>query len=323
MSLTQYFPGNIQWLGLAKETVRGTAATAPTAFVPLVSPKFSEHIAALADDALRGSLAKQFGQQQGMKYPELTYQTYPYMDSVYQHVLAALGNPDAVSGTADPYTHKTALLNNAPPPSYTLWYFDGSACWQIVGAQSSNLKIDAKVGSLAGIDAGWIGLSAAQVTAPANTPTGNPPMPSWSATVSRGGTALATFTELALTIKRATEPIQVLNGTQTPGAIFVGELEVNADLNGVYQGATDGDFSNFLTNLQPSLTLKLAPAGDATHSLTVQCSKVAYTDSSFSGTNKWMEVQSKLAALANATDALDSNLSPCQAVFTTPASTAF
>lgn len=323
MTQTAYIAGNLQWLGAAKETTRGAAAAAPDVWIPISSPKYQEHIATLTDDALRGSMAKEFGLQQGMTYPELTYTTYAYMDSLFPHFMAALGVADTVSGTSDPYTHSTALLNAGPPPSYTLWYFDGKECWQIVGAQSSNLKIDAKVNALSSIDAGWIGLSSSTVTAPSNTPTSEPPMPSWTSTVSVGGTALTRYTEVGITIKRATEAMEVLNGTQTPGAIYVGELEVTGDLNGVFQGSTDTDWANFLANTQPALVVTFAPAGDATHALTLTMSKVAYTDSQFSGSNKWMEIQSKVTALANPTDALDSVLSPIQVKLTSPTQTAY
>lgn len=325
MSTTTYSAANLQWLGLARETTSGTAAAAPTVFVPISSPVFTQPTTSLPDNALRGSMAKTFGVQQGNRHAELTYTTYSYLDSVYHHVLAALGTADAVTGAADPWTHKTALLNAGQPPSFTIWYFDSSTggCWQIVGAKSNNLKIDAKTDALTQIDAGWMGISAQTVTAPANTPTVDPPMPSWTTTISVGGTALAKYSEVAWTVKRATEAILTLNGTQAATAIFCGELEVTGDLTGIYQGTTDNDWTDYLANTQPAIVVGLHPAGDTTHGLSLQTSKVAYTDASFSGTNKWMEIKSKLEAVANATDALDSNLSPMLATLTTPVSTAY
>lgn len=318
------YAGNLQWLGAAKETTYGTPAAAPTFWMPVTSPKWTPHVTTLPDDALRGSMAKTFGMQQGLQYAEVTYTTYGYMDSIYQHFLAALGTADAVSGSADPYTHKTSLLNTGQPPSFTIWYFDAAGkCRQIPGCVSSNLAIDAKADALVTVDAGWMGLQGTWVTPPTNTPTTNPPMPSWNSTITVGGSALTKYSDVKLTIKRATEVVPTLTGTQSPFAIFCGELEVTGDLTAVYQGSTDNDLADFLANTQPALLLKVAPGGDSTHSLTVQCSKVAYTDASISGTNKWMEVASKLEAIANATDALDSVLSPCQAVFATPTSTAY
>jgi hypothetical protein len=126
-----------------------------------------------------------------------------------------------------------------------------------------------------------------------------------------------------VSLKRAVEPIFTLTGAKAPLTIFSGELEVTGDLTGVYQGSADNDWTAYLATTQPAVVLKTAPAGDATHGLTLQMSKVVYTDASFSGTNKWMEIQSKLTAVGNATDALDGNFSPIQAQFTTSVSTAY
>lgn len=323
MTTTNYFPGNLQWLGIAKETSPGTAAAAPTAFVPLNSPKYTPHVTVLTDDFLRGSMAQSYQAQQGMQYPELTYSTYPYLDSVFQHVLAILGNPDVLTGSADPYTHKTALLNASQPPSYTLWYNDGAGkCWQIVGAKANNLKFSAKADALVGMDAGWIGLSATPVTPPSNTPTTNAPMPSWKSTITVGGTALQKYSQLDVTIARTVDPVPVINGTQAPGAIFASVASVTGDLTGIYQGSTDNDLQGLITNQQPSLVLAMSPGGDATHGLTLQMTQVAYTESGFDN-NKWVQVVSKVTALGNTTDALDSNFSPIQAILTSPVSTAY
>lgn len=326
---TNFFPANLQWLGLAKETTYGTPAASPTVFVPMISPKWTPHITNLPDQALRGSMSKTYGQQQGLRYDEFTYQTYPYMDSIYPHVLAALGNPDTITGASDPYTHKTAVYNGsgsnaAQPPSYTIWYHDGAGkCWQSAGCISSNFAIDAKAEALVTVDAGWLGLPATAVTPPSNTPTGNPPMPSWNSTITIGGTSLSKYSDIKVTIKRATEMIPTITGTQAPFAIYGGEVEVTVDLAGIYQNSTDNDLAAFLANTQPALLLKVAPAADATHGLTLQHSKVGYTDASISGSNKWMEIAGKVQALANTTDALGGGYSPVQAIFTTPASAAF
>lgn len=326
---TNFFPANLQWFGFAKESAYGTPAANPTYFVPMLNPKWTPHITPLPDQALRGSMANTFGQQQGLRYDEFTYTTYPYMDSVYPHFLSALGTADAVTGSADPWTHKTALYNGtgtdaAQPPSFTVWYFDAAGkCWKAAGCVNSNLALDVKAESLATLDVGWMGLPATAVTAPSNTPTANPPMPSWNSTITIGGTSLSKYSDVKVTLKRATEMIPTVTGTQAPFAIFCGELEVTGDLTGVYQNSTDNDLAAFLANTQPAALVKVAPAGDVVHSLTLQMSKVAYTDSSISGTNKWMEVASKLTAIANTTDALGGNYSPVQAIFLTNSSTPF
>jgi hypothetical protein len=321
-----FTPGNLQWIGIAAETVNGTAAAAPTVWIPASSPKLTPHIAQMTDEALRGSMAKTYGSQLGIRYDVLSYSTYLYADSAFVHLLSVLGTPDTVSGAGDPYTHKTSLLNSgsAQPKSHTLFYADGTGqVFILAGCQNSNLKITAKVDGLVALDVEWTGFPATNSATPANTPTTAPPAPGWNSVLTIGGTAMSRYSEVGITYKRATEPILAINGSQAPAAIYCGELDVNIDLTAIYQGTSDTDWVAFLANTQPALTLKLAAAGDATHALTLQHSKVAYSDVSFSGSNKWMEIQSKCTALANPTDALSGGYSPALATLTSAASTAF
>lgn len=322
-----FTPGNLQWIGAAVEATPGTAAAAPTVWIPAASPKLTPHYDQLPDEALRGSMAKTYGNLLGIRYDTLSYSTYLYADSAFLHFIAALGLADTISGSADPYTHKTSLNNSGSgqPPSHTLFYADGTGkAFVLPGCQSSNLKVTAKADGLVTLDAEWTGMPSTTATAPTNTPTTAPPAPGWNSTITIGGTALTKYSEVGITYKRATEALKTLTGTQSPGAIYAGELDVSIDLNGVYQGSvSDNDWTAFLANTQPALVLKLAAAGDATHALTLQHSKVAYTDVSFSGSNKWLEIVSKCTALANATDALGGGYSQVLATLTSASSTAF
>lgn len=322
-----FTPGNLQWIGAAVEATPGTAAAAPTVWIPAASPKLAPHIASMGDQALRGSMAKDFGNLLGGHYDELTYSTYLYADSAFLHFLAILGTADTVSGAADPWTHKTSLKNsgNGQPATHTLFYADGTGqCFTLAGCQASQLKVTNKVDGLVQLDADWIGLPAVVGAAPANTPTAAPPAPGWNSTITIGGTALTKYSEVGITYKRATEAVMTVNGSQSPSAIYCGELDVAFDLTGVYQGSqTDNDWTNFLANTQPALVLKMAAAGDATHALTLQHSKVAYQDVSFEGTNKYLEIKSKAIGIANATDALGGGYSPALATLTSPQQAAF
>lgn len=327
MSFLNFTPGNLQWIGAAVEATPGTAAAAPTVWIPAASPKYGPKIASMTDDALRGSMAKDFGSLLGARHDELSYSTYLYADSAFLHFLAILGTADLISGSADPYTHKTALKNssNGQPATHTLFYADGSGqAYTMAGCQASQLKVTNKVDGLVQLDAAWLGMPAVIGAAPSNTPTTAPPAPGWNSQITLGGTPLTKYSEVDITYKRATEAVLTVNGSQSPAAIYCGELDVQIDLTGVYQGSSsDTDWSNFLANTQPALVLKMAAAGDATHALTLQHSKVAYQDVSFEGSNKYLEIKSKAIAIANATDALSGGYSPAQAILTSPQSSAF
>jgi hypothetical protein len=327
MPFLNFTPGNLQWIGAAVEATPGTAAAAPTVWIPAASPKFTPHIASMTDDALRGSMAKDFGNLLGARYDELSYSTYLYADSAFLHFLAVLGTADTITGAADPYTHKTALKNsgNGQPATHTLFYADGTGqCFTLAGCQISQLKVTNKVDGLVQLDANWIGMPAVVGAAPANTPTAAPPAPGWNSSITIGGTSLTKFSEVGITYKRATEAVLTVTGSQSPSAIYCGELDVQIDLTGVYQGSSsDTDWTNFLANTQPALVLTMAAAGDATHSLKLQHSKVAYQDVAFEGSNKYLQIKSKALGLANTTDALGGGYSPAQAILTSPQATAF
>ncbi|MEC5149224.1 precorrin-2 methylase [Cryobacterium psychrotolerans] len=149
-------------------------------------------------------------------------------------------------------------------------------------------------------------------------------MPGWNTIITLGGTALSTFSEVDVEYKRATEIIPAVTGTQTPFAIFGGPVTVAGSITAIYQGYTaDTNLQDYLTNTQPTLLVKVAPAGDAVNSILFQHSKVTYDVAAPSGTNKWMEVKATTKMLANATDALGGGFSPAQVILTSAQSTAY
>lgn len=327
---TNYYPSNLQWVGATKETVYGVpVGAAPTFWIPVDTPKWATKINPLTDQSLRGLMGTDYQQVAGMKYEEITYKTYPYMDSVYQHLLATFGRADAVTGSADPWTHKTSLYNGtgtdgAQPISYTLYYTDGAGkCWQIPGCMIVTNKVDVKVDDLATMDITWNGMPATPITIPTNTPTTAKPMPSWNTVISIGGAATSAFSEVMLEYKRNTKALTTINASQSPLAIYSGGFSVAGTLTAVYQGSTDVNLVDYFTNVQPALTVKMAPVGDAVHSLTLQHSVVAYDDAAAQGSGDWMEIMSTVKGLMNATDALDSKQSPGQVIFLSPQTTAF
>lgn len=330
MSVVNVIPNNLQWIGAAKETTPGTPIAAPAFWIPVdgSSVKWKPSQNTLTDAGLRGMMSGEFQQVAGMRHDTLDYKAYVYFDSVYQHFLAALGRPDAISGASDPFTHKTSLENGvaqaqAQPMTFTLFYVDGVTCWQIAGAKLANLKTTVKVDELATIEASWLGLAATSIAIPTNTPSTSKPVPSWNSVISLGGSALSQYSSIELEYKRDAAEVPTINNSQSPVEMFAGTFTVAGTLTGVYQGNTDVNLVDYLANTQPVLTVKLSPVGDAVHSITLQSTVVAYDSVEASGSNKWMEVACQVKALANATDALDGKQSPAQVIFLSSQSTAF
>lgn len=329
MPTPSFFPSNLQWIGAKKETVYGTPQAAPDFWIPVDpgSASWKPDMNTFTDNALRGLMGEEFQQVAGMRSDTLSYKTYPYMDSAYQHFLALWGKPDTVSGAADPWTHKTSLLNASPgqPMSFTLFYIDAAGkCWQIPGSVLESLKTTVKVDELVTLEPSWRGLPAVAITPPANTPSTSKPMPAWNSVISLGGSASSAYSEISLEYKRNTKPLPTINASQSPLAIYGGGVSVAGDITAVYQGSADANLVDFLTNVQPSLSVKVAPAGDAVHSLTAQHSVIAFGNGvQPKGSGDWMEISGPFKALMNATDALDTLQSPGQAIFLTPTSTTF
>jgi len=331
MTSPTYYPGNLQWLGIAKETTPGTAMAAPTFWIPVDTPKHSTKITTLTDTAIRGTMVMQHQQTQGMQYEELGYKTHFYADSVFAHFMAMLGVADTISGIAPTVTHKTSAYNgtssdNGQPPSYTgFLYEQGGKVAQIAGMKMADLKCDFKANDWPSIDVMWNGMPATYITAPANTPTTLAPLPPFTQTVSIAGVGNSKYSDVSIDLKRDTKPIPVMNGTQAPLGIYAGALTATGSLTGVFQGSpTDNDLAALLANTQAALSVSLFAAADPTHPFTLQMSKVAYDTADPQGSNNsWMTIQSNIKALGNATDALDTRESPVQAILVNSTVTAF
>lgn len=321
-----FAPANLQWVGIARETTPGTPIATPTQFVPVDTPVYHLTIAPLKDQNLRGSMAVDFAQIGGLQFGTLTFKTFLYLDVAYFLLRSLLGYPDQVTGASDPYTHTTSLQNtgnNGQPASSTVFWTDAAGkTFQMPYSQASSVKVTWKSDGLVALEVTYIGMPAAAITPPTNTPTTALPMPSWNTIVSLGGSPSTVYSELAMEYKRATEPIPTITGTQAPYGIFAGPVSVSGSLTAVYQGTTDVNWVDFLANTQPVLSVKTNPVGDATHYLQVVHSQVAYDDVQVSGTNKWMELKATVTPIANATDAIGGLFSPAKVTALSATSTA-
>ena len=331
MPTANFYPSNLQWVGAAKETTYGTPIATPTFWIPVdqSSIKWKPDQATLPDMALRGLMGMEYQQVAGMRTDTLAYKTFPYMDSLYQQFIALFGTTDAVTGAGDPWTHKTSLYNgsgsdSAQPKSYTLFWADAAGkVWQTPGAVVDSLKITVKVDELIAIEPVWRGMPSTAITPPSNTPSTNKPFPSWNGVISLAGSPVGDTSEIALEYKRTADPIKTINNSHSPLAVGAFGLQVAGTGTFVYQGSTDLRLVDFLANTQPALSVKIAPAGDAVHSLTLQHSVIAFDSVDPQSSQKWMEIVAAWKCLMNATDALDTKQSPGQAIFLNAAAAPF
>lgn len=233
--------------------------------------------------------------------------------------------------TAASYVH-TVSLNNATsstlagqPNSYTgfLYQLDGKVV-QIPGMMLGDLKFTFKADTLPTVDATWWGLPGTFIPAPANTPSTLPPFPPFTAAITVAGVAATQYSDCSFDIKRNNTAVAVLNGTQNPLAIFAGPMTVTGSLLAIYQGTSDQDLTNLLTNTQPVLSVAINQQNVTGQPLTLQASKITYDTSAPAGSNNsFATIASGFKALMNATDALDGKLSPIQAKIVNAQSTAY
>lgn len=83
-------------LGAAVEVTRGTAV-APTAWLPYLSPDYHPNLTQLEDKGMRGSMVDVYDLIPGMRYDELGFSGYPYLDTFPLLLRALLGSTDGVT----------------------------------------------------------------------------------------------------------------------------------------------------------------------------------------------------------------------------------
>lgn len=322
MSLT-LTAGNLQWLGIKKEAVSGTAETVPTIFIPIDGPKWGAKISTLSDTALRGFMASDYMQVQATRNDEVAYKTYMYPTAAFTHLRAILGGADAVTGAADPWSHKVSLLNTNGVPTYTLFLAMGDGnTMRVPGCVLSGVKISIKANELPSLDISWSGLPATIVAAPTNTPSTEAPMPPYTAAISVAGANLGKYTDMSLDFKRNVTPVDTLNGSTAPDSIYPGVLSVSGTMTAVFSGTADTDLTAFLANTQPILSLTVNPQGDAVHTLNLTCSKIAYDSVDPQGSStSYMTIATAFKALLNTTDATDGKQSPAAVTLKNAAAT--
>lgn len=323
--MASFTPGLQQWAGLGRETTYNTPPANPSLYIPIDSPAYTNNTDTIFDTGMRGAMAVNYGAVPGLRADQVTFKTNFYLDSVFFFLRAILGLPDVLTGASDPYTHKSSLQNagnNGQPAGTTVYFTSGDKTYEMTGALISELKITLKSTDAATLEVTFIGMPATVIAPLTNTPTTAVLMPSWNTTFALNSVATTLFSELDLDIKRDVKAIQTINGTQAPMAIYGGGVDVTGDITSVFQGSTDPVWMDYTSNSQVPLTAITAPVGDATHSIKLQMSKIKLSKAAWTGTSDYLELKSSFTAIANATDALDSVLSPLQAIGLLPASAA-
>jgi hypothetical protein len=236
------FASNLQFGGIAKETVPGTPV-AMAATIPITTLTCEDKPVLLDDEALRGSMGDVTDTLVGPIYSELSISGPVFVDTIPWLLRNILGDYTA-TGASSPFTHAFSTLNTSPaqPLTHTLTDFDGVAA-------SHGARVYAGM-ALTDLDLKWNPESALFTydakalawpsTIAAATPTASPSairaQPSWEMAVgiagaASGGTQVLNSGEGSISIKRTCSVRWTNQGNvQNPFVIARGKIGVDGAL---------------------------------------------------------------------------------------------
>jgi hypothetical protein len=300
------FTAEQTFAGIAKETSNGTAV-APALFFPFSKLDPVDDIGLLVDDAIRGSMASEYGAVTGKKSATIDMSTYFLADFagyLLHNILGGYSVGTAVSGV---YPHTFTLLNSGDgqPPAHTIT--DRQGITATVGARAyayaclSELTFSGNATGLCTIEGKWTSYGSAPASAaPTNTVTAEEVIPAWRSTVTVAGSVVP-VREWSYTLTRALTPDQLADGTQNPYSIARGALTVAGKLT--FSARNEQPLLDYLAGAQQALVVTIDNGGtdENVRKLTATMTKSVYdTGSQVRETPIGYEMSWK--ALANSTD---------------------
>lgn len=297
------------YLGIAKETTRGTAVTTPTDYIPVIASKLKpvDLIDPLYDEGLRGSMVKNYAYIPGRTRSTFDFGGMAFADTIGYAIAGVLGAV-TTTGASAPYTHAITLENSATaaadaqPTSFTLVDFYAAAVRAYAGLMVHDFSLKFSAEGLLEWDAKSTGWASATTTTPTPTFSTITPTPVWQATVTIGGSTVSTAVSGNIDMKRSVTPVYGISNTQNPYQVFLGALEVTGKITFVMEA--DTELTRFLTNTQPSITINWAQGTGATATqIQAVMTKGAYVAAVIERSKDYVEVTIDLNAQGNTTDA--------------------
>lgn len=290
-------------LGLAVETTPGTAKP-PTVSLPVhqITPK--DTVTQLVDKGMRGSMVDAYDVQAGTISGSLDFDGDVFLDSI-GYPLAGIMGDLVETGSSAPYTHTFALLNsgNGQPVSQTFTDFYNAGTRAYAGAMYTELSFKLSPDALLTYSAKTLTYGSATATQPTPAFGLVPPLASWRAAVTIGGTVNSEVLDAELTIKRQVTIIKAVDNSQQPFAIWAGPLTVEGKATLIMED--DTYLTQYLSAAKTSLELNLAV--DASNSLDFKMSKVNWSSADIQRGKDFIEIPVAFKAFGNSTDIGASN----------------
>lgn len=312
------------FLGVAKETTKGTAVT-PSGYVPVTSFDPKKRPTRIDDTGWRGSAVDTYGSQQGKVISELSWGGDLFVDT-FGFWLKGIFGEEAISG-AGPYTHPFTPLNTGDqqPPALTLTDMQGSiAARAWPGVQLSEVKLTIDVDGNVTYTCSGMGFPDAAAATPTASFGALKPMQGWRFTTSVNGTS-AQLAGCEITFSRSVNAVKTTDGTQNPHAIWVGQLGVTITGNVVTNAVTH--LTNLGSDAQGVFTLtgtRTPGAASTEETLTVTCTTTAYNAVELNRGQDWIEWALDLKPVANSTDVgVSAGFSQCKVTLVNARSTVY
>lgn len=296
-------PTTLSFVGLGKETTRGTAVTADK-FIPVKSlDSPNDNYNYVADTGMRGSFVTDYDEIGTQAWSEPGFSGDVFPDSI-GYLLYALMGEVATSGPASTvYTHNFTLLNTTPgqPPSYTYVDYNGFNARAMAGTLVQELDFKFSATGLLEYQCKLKGLKSAVVTKPTQVFTTETPKPAWQGATTLGGSSSSILQDGNISISRPVDPIISVNGSQDPYRIWAGPLSVNGHLNLIYED--DTEMARYTGSTNTTLDIDFTSGSTTTlREVKFHASKVLYTAAKPDRGQSYVRLGVDFRCVANTTD---------------------
>ena len=299
-------PSSRSYVGIAKETTRGTAVT-PTASIPLTSITAHDEITFIDDTGLRGSMVSLYDRTPGPTWSTFDASGHAFPDSIGFWLASIL--PDvATTGASAPYSHTFSVLNTGTgqPKGYSIADYSGlgatSGARYFPGAGVTELtfKFDAAGALTYDVKSICYASSLVPTSAPTKTFGALVPTPAYTGAVTIGGSVVTNVEMGDLSIKRPITPIHSADGTQAPYSLFSGPVDVTGNLT--FAAEDETELLRYLNVTKPSLLLNFAATVNTSTQMQFNMTSVVYAPADVIRTKDYAEIQVAFRAKANTTD---------------------
>jgi hypothetical protein len=287
-----------------------TASIGPTAYIPVTKIDFSDKYNQLGDVGFRGSQAKTYGFQQGMRLGNFVIDGDLFADS-FGYVLGSFfGAYDYLatngSTTSTTYSFSPQNTGNGQPTPYLFYDFNpgGGNMRVFAKAVISDLTIKFNPAALVSYSATGMSFASGVVATPTPAFSTFTPVPSRVATTTVNSLIIPSAVSADYTFKREMfGEINTLQGGQDPLAIFSGPVSLVTKF-ALVQGGDDTQLNYYINQTQPPFVLTgtrgLTTAVDG---LRIQCTSANYQNVKLVQQGKaYVELNGEFEAIANATD---------------------